>query len=141
MNQILPYLLRVGHMGDGQDVKALFDQGIRAVVQLAWEEAPLLLPREFIVCRFPLADAIGNQPEVLRMAVEVVTLLLRERVSTLLCCHMGLSRAPALAAAGLARFSGRPLHTCLEEVARYHHCDVHPGLYEQLEGILAASAS
>ena len=25
MNQILPYLLRVGHMGDGQDFKVLFD--------------------------------------------------------------------------------------------------------------------
>src|SRR5438270_14825 len=62
MNQIVPYLLRVGHAGDGQDFKALFDEGVRAVVQLAWEEPPLMLPRELILCRIPLADGPGNRP-------------------------------------------------------------------------------
>ena len=32
MNQIQPYLLHVGHLGDGQDFKALFAENIRAVV-------------------------------------------------------------------------------------------------------------
>src|ERR1700675_1339809 len=43
MNHDGPHLLRVGHIGDGENFKALFDEGVQAVVQLAWEETPLLL--------------------------------------------------------------------------------------------------
>jgi protein-tyrosine phosphatase len=140
MNQILPYSLRVGHMGDGQDVKALFDAGVQAVVQLAWEEAPILLPREMIVCRIPLADGPGNRPELLRLAIDTIAQLLREHISVLVCCGSGVSRAPALAAAGLARHTGKPLRDCLQEVTRHRHADVQPALYEHLEGILATSS-
>jgi protein-tyrosine phosphatase len=137
MNQIHPYLLRVGHSGDGQDFKALFDEGVRAVVQLAWEEAPVLLPRELILCRIPLIDGPGNRPELLRLAIATVVQLLREQVSVLVCCGSGVSRAPVLAAAALARYSGKPLSECLQEVTRHRHADVHPALYEHLEAILA----
>jgi len=136
MNQIQPYLLRVGHMGDGQDFKALFDEGVRAVVHLAWEDAPLMLPRELILCRVPLADGPGNRPELMRLAIGTVVQLLREQVSTLVCCSSGVSRAPAVAAAALARFTGRSFSECLQEVTRHRHADVHPALYEHLEGIL-----
>jgi protein-tyrosine phosphatase len=137
MNQIQPYLLRVGHMGDGQDFKRLFDEGVRAVVHLAWEDAPLMLPRELILCRFPLADGPGNQPELLRLAITTVARLLEERVSTLVCCGSGVSRAPAIAAAALARFTHKSLSECLQEVTRHRHADVHPALYEHIEGILS----
>jgi hypothetical protein len=136
MNQIVPYLLRVGHAGDGQNFKALFDHGVRAVVQLAWEEPPLMLPRELILLRVPLADGPGNRPELLRLAITTIAGLLREQVSMLVCCGAGVSRAPAVAAAGLARFTGRSLRDCLQEVTRHRHADVQPALYENLEGIL-----
>ncbi len=141
MNQITPYLLRIGHMGDGQDFKALFDAGVRAVVQLAWEEPPLLLPRELIVCRVPLVDGPGNKPEHLRLAIAAVVHLLREQVSTLVCCGSGVSRAPAVAAAALAQLTGRSLSECLQEVTRHRHADVHPALYEHIEAVLTSCTS
>jgi protein-tyrosine phosphatase len=136
MNQILPYLLRVGHNVDGENFKVLFDEGIQAVVQLAWEEMPLLLPRELMLYRIPLIDGPGNRPESLRLAIATVALLLREQVSTLVCCGAGVSRAPALTAAGIARFTGNPLSECLQLVTQHRHADVQPALYEHLEGIL-----
>ena len=137
MNQIQPYLLRVGHMGDAQDFKGLFDEGVRAVVQLAWEDAPLMLPRELIICRFPLTDGPSNRPELIRLAIETVVHLLHEQVSTLVCCDSGSSRAPAIAAAALARYTRRSLRECLQDVTRHRHADVHPALYEHIEGILS----
>jgi protein-tyrosine phosphatase len=136
MNQILPYLLRVGHGGDCDNVKLLFDEGVRAVVHLAYEDPPIALPRELIVCRLPLIDGPGNRPEILRLAIATVTQLLREQVSVLLCCGSGVSRAPAIAAAALARYTRKPLSECLQEVTRHRHADVHPALYEHIEGIL-----
>ncbi len=140
MNQILPYLLRVGHLGDCQDIKALFDAGVQAVVQLAWEDAPVLLPRDLIVCRIPLIDGPGNRPETLRLAIATIAQFLREQVSILVGCSSGVSRAPALAAAGLARFTDKPLNECLQDVTRHRHADVHPALYEHLEAILTTFA-
>jgi protein-tyrosine phosphatase len=140
MNQIQPYLLHVGHMGDAQDFKGLFDEGIRAVVQLAWEDAPLMLPRELIICRFPLTDGPGNRPELIRLAIATVVHLLREQVNTLVCCDSGVSRAPAIAAAALARFTLKPLSECLQEVTRHRHADVHPALYEHIDGIMKTCA-
>jgi protein-tyrosine phosphatase len=139
MNQIHPYLLRVGHGGDGQDFKTLFDEGVRAVVQLAWEDAPVLLPRELLLLRIPLSDGPGNRPELLRLAISTIAQLLREQVSVLVCCGSGVSRAPALAAAALSRYTGKPLNECLQDVTRHRHADVHPALYEHLEAILATS--
>jgi hypothetical protein len=140
MNQIHPYLLHVGHGGDGQDFKALFDAGVRAVAQLAWEDAPVLLPRELILCRIPLSDGPGNRPELLRLAIATILQLLREQISVLVCCGSGVSRAPALSAAALARYTGKPLNECLQEVTRHRHADVQPGLYEDLETILASKS-
>jgi protein-tyrosine phosphatase len=140
MNQIHPYLLRIGHAGDSDDVKALFDDGVRAVVQLAYEAAPILLPRELIVCRFPLIDGPGNRPEMLRLAIGTVAELLREQISVLVACGSGVSRAPAIAAAALARYTGKPLSECLQEVTRHRHADVHPALYEHIDAILRTLA-
>jgi protein-tyrosine phosphatase len=140
MNQIVPYLLRVGHNGDGEDFKVLFDKGVQAVVQLAWEEVPLLLPRELMLFRIPLVDGPGNRPESIRLAITTVAQLVREQISTLVCCGAGVSRAPALAAAGLAKFTGKPLSECLQLVTQHRHADVHPALYEHLEGILTTLA-
>jgi protein-tyrosine phosphatase len=136
MNQIIPYALRVGHNADGENFKAIFDQGVQAVVQVAWEEMPLHLPRELMLFRIPIVDGPGNRPESLRLAIVTVAQLLREQVSTLVCCGAGVSRAPAVTAAGLARFTGKPLSECLQLVTQHRHADVQPALYEQLEVIL-----
>ena len=60
MHQIYPYSLWVGSSGDLRDWRRLYDIGIRAVVQVAYEEPASVLPHDFIACRFPLVDGEDN---------------------------------------------------------------------------------
>ncbi len=138
MNQIAPYRLWIGHAGDESDFRALFAAGIKAVVELAVEVAPTPTPREMIACRFPLVDAAGNDPEVLEMALRMVSGLVRAQVPTLVCCDGGVSRAPAVAAAGLALAHGAPPEECLKRVVAHHPCDVSPGLWNEVTALLPA---
>jgi hypothetical protein len=135
MTQILPYSLWIGAAGDLRDWRRLYDLGIRAIVELAYEETPVALPRDFVVCRFPLVDGGGNDAELLRLAVDTLTRLLEEKFATLVCCQAGLSRSPGLTAAALTRLTGEPFAVCLNQVAAYRPCQVHPGLVAQLQGM------
>ena len=56
MHEIHPNQVRLGHALDIREPRALFDVGIRAVVDVAIEEPPVALPRELIYCRFPIHD-------------------------------------------------------------------------------------
>ena len=102
MRQILPHSLWLGHAGDAQDFKRMFDLGINALVQLAVEEAPLQPPRELIYCRFPLVDGPGNESSLLSLSITTLANLLEKRKSVLVCCGAGLSRSPAVAATAVA---------------------------------------
>ncbi len=93
MNQIKPYALWVGHAGDGRELQNLFDRDIRAIVQLAAEEASIPVPRDFILLRFPLDDGSGNDPNVLSLAITSVVTLISHDLPTLVCCGAGMSRA------------------------------------------------
>ncbi len=141
MNQIAPYRLWVGHAGEARDFRPLFDAGIKAVVELAVEEPPSQTPRELIACRFPLVDAAGNDPEVLELALRTMAALLRAQVPTLVCCGGGMSRSPAVAAAGLALAHGTPPEECLQRVVAHHPCDVSPGLWNEVTALLPALAA
>jgi protein-tyrosine phosphatase len=136
MNRIEPHRLWVGHGGDECDFRALFDAGIKAIVELAVEEAPSQTPRELIACRFPLVDATGNDPEVLQLALRTVAALLKAQVPTLICCGGGISRSPAVAAAGLALAFGEPPEECLKRVVTHHRSDVSPGLWNEVMALL-----
>ncbi|MBI3462855.1 MAG: protein tyrosine phosphatase [Planctomycetes bacterium] len=136
MNQITPHLLWIGHAGEGRAFPELADKGIRALVQLAFEEPPLQLPRDFIYCRYPLVDAAGNDPELLKIAVNSVADLLRREVATLLFCGAGMSRAPAIAAAAIAVVDRASPDVCLKRVHECHATDVTPGLWEDLKSLL-----
>lgn len=83
MNQITPYRLWVGHAGDGRAFQAVFDKGIKVIVQLALEEPPLQPPRELVYLRFPLLDGSGNDLNLLRPAINCVAILLKEGSPTL----------------------------------------------------------
>src|SRR5262245_32724506 len=102
MNQILPYPLWVGHAGEGRDFRAVFDRGIRAIVDLALEEPPVQAPRELISVRYPLLDGTGNTSDILFLAISSVATLLKMNMATLVMCGAGMSRAPAVSAAALA---------------------------------------
>src|SRR5690242_11778923 len=98
MNQIAPHRLWVGHAGEVQDFRALFEARIQAVVDLAVEESPGRPPHELIFCRFPLVDGAGNDLKILALAIRTSATLLHSQVATLICCSAGVSRAPAIAA-------------------------------------------
>ena len=108
MRQISSRPLWVGHAGDTRDCRPLFAAGIRAVVELADSEPLATLAREFIRCRFPLADGGGNPPWLMRLAVESIATLLRAGVPTLVACGCGLSRSVCVAAGSLG--PGRRTH-------------------------------
>ena len=115
--------------------RQLFDRGIRAVVQLALEEPPVQPPREMLVLRFPLVDGSGNDPAVLRLAVDAVARLVEGRIPTLVCCGAGMSRSPAVIAAALAQLEGRGLEESLEHVARFHATDMSSSLWQELRSL------
>jgi protein-tyrosine phosphatase len=140
VRQVSPYWLWLGHAGDGRDFRALYDAGIRAVVQLALEEPALQPPRDLVYCRIPLLDGSGNPDDALFLAVRTVADLLRRRVPALVCCGAGMSRAPAVAAAALALVEQAPPEDCLRRLAEHHHpTDVMPGLWNEVLQVLDAN--
>ena len=60
MYEVLPERLWIGNALDARNPRSLFDAGIAAVVDLAYEEEPAVLPRRMVYCRFPLIDGEGN---------------------------------------------------------------------------------
>lgn len=135
MNQISPHSLWIGTIGDLKDLRRLYDLGVRAVVQLAYEEPPLALPHDMIACRFPLVDGGDNDAEVLQLAVATVTRLIERKFATMVCCQAGVSRSPAIVAAAFARITGEPFAACLTALAAQRTCDIHPALYAQLQDL------
>ena len=136
MKQIQPHRLWLGHAGEGEAFRRLFDLGVEAVVQLAAEEPPLPLPRDLILCHFPLLDGIGNRPSTLSLAIETTAALVRDRTPTLLCCGAGMSRSPAVAAAALTLAFGGSPDDWLKSVAEHQPSDVSPGLWEEIRRVL-----
>jgi hypothetical protein len=133
MQQIPPHSLWIGTIGDLRDWRRLYDLGIRAVVQLAYEEPALSLPHDFVACRFPLVDGDENTPEILALAITTLTHLLEQRFACLVCCQAGLSRSPAIAAAALAKLTQKPFAACLDDLAKHHPHAIHPGLQTQVQ--------
>jgi hypothetical protein len=136
--RVLPYQLWIGHAGDGRDFRALFDSGIRAVVQLAFEEPPLNAPREFMLFRFPLMDGEGNDVETLGLATSCVASLIEREIATLVCCSAGMSRSPCLVAAALCLRENTPFDETLVRVAGMGPADISPGLCDEIRRWLAS---
>ncbi|MGC1274373.1 MAG: protein phosphatase [Planctomycetaceae bacterium] len=132
MRRIEPTHVWIGHAGDGRDFRALFDRDIRAVVQLALEEPPIVAPRELIVLRFPLVDGEGNEEWLLRLAVDAVSRLISIEIPTLVCCGAGMSRAPAIVATALANVQQSSAAACLASVTARSPADVSPVLWQEL---------
>lgn len=132
MNQVVPYPLWIGHAGEGRDFRAIFDQGIRAVVDLALEEVPVQTPRELISVRYPLLDGTGNRADMLFLAISTVATLLKMNIPTLVVCGAGMSRAPAIGAAALALVHQQKPEECLQLVAKHHAHDISPGFWKEV---------
>src|SRR5437762_5313991 len=70
MRQVSLYPLWLGHVGDARNLRALLDAEIIALIDLALNEAPAVVTRELVYCRFPLLDGAGNPRWLLQMAIE-----------------------------------------------------------------------
>ncbi len=138
MDQVHPHLVWIGHAGDGRNHEAIRERGIRAVVQLALEEPSLAPPREIVYLRFPLHDGGGNPRDVLEAAIAAAAGLIALEIPTLICCAAGMSRAPALTAAALARANQEPPEACLALVLKSRRGDVSPRLWAEILEILEA---
>jgi protein-tyrosine phosphatase len=129
--------LWLGHAGDVRDLRAVLEAGILAVVDLALSEPPAAVTRELVYCRFPLVDGPGNPLWLLRAAVEAVAGLVRSGTPTLVYCGVGVSRTPAVVAAALSRACDLPPAEALALVTRGGAADVSPGLWRELQAVLA----
>ena len=138
MRQVKDYPLWIGHAGDGDNFRRVLDAGIRAIVQLAYEEPPLHPPRELLYCRFPLIDGPDNEPANLSLAIMALANLLEKRVPTLVCCGAGMSRSPAIAAAALSMVYQESPDDCLKQIVEHQPGDVAPGLWAEVKAILDA---
>jgi len=132
MNRIEGLPLWIGNAADGRDWKGIFEYGVRAVVQLAVEELPIDPPRDLLFFRFPLVDGEGNNPAILRLAIDGVARLIRADLPTLVCCAGGMSRSPAIAAAAISLADGTDIHQSLEAVTKSHPSDVSTALWDEI---------
>jgi protein-tyrosine phosphatase len=138
MDRIHPHRLWIGHAGDSRNYSQILESGIKAVVQVAFEELPLQPPRELAYLRFPLVDGDCNDANLISLAIIAVTTLIKSRVPTLVCCAAGMSRSPAIAAAALAVANGDSLESSLSHVARYRRADVSPALWSEIRELLSS---
>jgi hypothetical protein len=53
MRRVEGFTLWLGHVGDLVDRRTIIETGILAVIDLAAEESPAVLPRDLAYCRFP----------------------------------------------------------------------------------------
>jgi hypothetical protein len=132
LRKVAGHALGLGHVGDVRDPSILLAAGISAVVDLALNEPPAILPRELVYCRFPLIDGSGNAPALLRTAVETVASLLRSHTPTLVYCGAGMSRSPAVAGAAIALVTGCSLTEGLVVALHSGVNDISPGLWLEL---------
>lgn len=70
MRRIESHSLWLGSVVDAWDLRQVLNAGVQAIVDLAANESPLQLTRDLIYCRFPLVDGVGNDPVLLRLAID-----------------------------------------------------------------------
>lgn len=127
--------LWIGHAGDLADRKRIAEAGVRAVIELALEEAPSVLWRDAIHMRIPIYDGPGNDSESLSLAITCVTDLIVREIPTLVCCSNGMSRSPSITACAMARVSGEDPTIVLARITSDGPADVSPFLWGTLMDI------
>jgi protein-tyrosine phosphatase len=136
MRDIHQDLLWIGNAVDIRTPEKLFDVGISAVVDVAYEELPAQLPRGLIYCRFPINDGGGNDPAVLRQAVQTIYDLIAAGTRTIVACSVGMSRSPAIAVAALSVYLAEAPVDIILRLRESAPLDVSGQLWSDVVGIL-----
>ena len=140
MRKIEPHRLWLGHAGDLRSPSEFLDAGIRAIVDVASNEPIPQLPRDLTYCRFPLFDGGGNDRWLLYAAVRTAADFLIVEIPTAICCSVGLSRSPAIAAAAISVVTNVSMEDALIHVASQGKHDVSPLLWQQIKEACARDA-
>ena len=121
--------LYLGNALEAREPRQLYDLAIEAVVDVAFEESPASLPRDFIYCRLPLLDGEGNSTASLRSAFEITRALIGQRKKTLVSCSAGLSRSPTLACYVLSDLEAKSPEDVLASIGSVKGLDIKPSLW------------
>jgi hypothetical protein len=139
LREVIPDKLWIGNAADARNVTDVLGRGIVAIVDLAIEERPIQFPREVVYCRFPLIDGSGNQPAILRTAIETTATFIALGTPTLVACGAGMSRSPAIVAAAMAKTGRITLVDALEKLTAGQPHDVSPSLLAEISRVLSPS--
>lgn len=131
MREIQSELLWTGN------ARGLFDAGIAAVIDLAYEESPAQLPRQLVYCRIPIVDGRGNDPSLLRLALLTTVELLRSGTPAIVACSAGMSRSPTIAICALAVHLDQSPDSVLERVNDQAAIELHGDLWTDVGEIVA----
>lgn len=117
---------------------AIYEAGIRALVQLAIEEPAVQATRDLIYFRVPISDGVGNRADDLALAIRSVSELLSRRIPTLVCCGAGMSRSPCIVAAAIAVTFAQSAEASLDLVTGQGPSDVSMSLWKEISFLLAS---
>jgi protein-tyrosine phosphatase len=132
MRCVIDDVLWIGNAAEAHDTASLIEDGFTAVVDLAVEERPAMLPRELVYLRFPIHDGIGNERNVLLAAIRTTSILISiSGFKIAVCCSMGMSRSPSIVAAAIALTKNQTADESLSLLMSRTNCDVSPGLWSE----------
>lgn len=136
MREILPNELWIAGRSEANNITAVLNLGVCAIVDLAANEPPLQYPRDIVNCRFPLVDSDENSRAILRSAILTTTEFIKSGVPTLVACSAGMSRSPAIAAAAIAHAENLSLEAALLKVAGSGPHDISTSLWHEIGLVL-----
>ncbi len=139
MREILQGRLWIGNARNARDPQTLFAWDISAVVDLAANETPAMLPREFVSLRIPLIDGEEHDASRIALAIRSLVALLDEGFRVLVACSAGISRSPAIAAAAMSLVTKTPPEDSLLEIAQSGPHDVSPAFWNSVRAVLKRS--
>ena len=132
MHEIHPNLLWIGHAIDVREPQPIFNAGITAVIDVAYEEPPAQIPRQLTYCRFPLNDGGGNDPKILLQTLMTATDFLRSNTRTIIACSAGMSRSPTVAAFALAHHLDQKPDEVITRIADIRSLELKPELWADM---------
>lgn len=129
MHEIQSNLLWIGHALDVREPQGLFDMGISAIVDVAYDEPTAKLPRQLTYCRFPIIDGGGNDIQLLALAVQTTKALIETGTKTIVACSAGMSRSPTIAAFALALHLDEDPKIVVARIAESKPLELNPELW------------
>ena len=132
MHEVHSSLLWIGNALDVREPRGLFQAEITAVIDVAYEEPPAQIPRQWTYCRFPLNDGGGNEPQMLWQTLRTTCDFLHSKTRTIIACSAGMSRSPTVAAFALAHYLQENPHDVIAKIASMRSLELKPELWRDM---------